>query len=154
MGERKGTWSKTFIGLKLRKRLQRYFLLLALASYSLRSSYLRGEVRRFKVYVGKGNNSKLVKSIFALRFWWGCTDNVGEANLVWTQRAKKKVFKSIGELEIELPEINQEQNQLAKRRAKPKRRERGTDYDEDLEGILCEKDKQMLRNECRRDSYM
>lgn len=65
---------KTFIGSKLKKRIQKYLLFVALVNYSLRVSYERQEVKKYKIFVGKGNNSKLIKTIFANRFWWSLTD--------------------------------------------------------------------------------
>lgn len=72
---KKHTFSKTFIGSKLRKKLQKYLLLVALVNYSLRVSYQRSEIKRYKIFVGKGNNSKLIKMIFASRFWWSITND-------------------------------------------------------------------------------
>lgn len=65
--------NKGFIGSKLKKRLQKYMFFICLVNYSLRISYQRSEFKRFKLFVGKGNNSKLVKSLFAYRFWWVLT---------------------------------------------------------------------------------
>jgi hypothetical protein len=50
------------------------------------------------VYVGKGNNSKLIKNIFRNRFWWNIVnknDPNKKINLVWSQWSKPKVFNSI-----------------------------------------------------------
>ena len=33
-------------------------------------------VVRYKVYVGKGNNSLLIKSLLKRRYWWEITDNL------------------------------------------------------------------------------
>jgi hypothetical protein len=70
-------------------------------NYSLRSSFERGESKRFKLFVGKGNNSKLIKTIFSYRFWWKITHDESEANLVWTQKSRKKVIDH-------LPEVSKE----------------------------------------------
>jgi len=39
----------------------------------------------FKVYIGKGNNSNLIRSILKKRFWIEITKDIQEANFVWTQ---------------------------------------------------------------------
>lgn len=67
--------NKTFIGSKLKRRLQKYLLFISLVNFSLRVNYERSEVKRYKIYVGKGNNSKLVKAVFTNRFWWTVTQD-------------------------------------------------------------------------------
>ena len=39
----------------------------------------------FKIFIGKGNNSNLIKAIIKRRFWFEITKNMEEANFVWTQ---------------------------------------------------------------------
>jgi hypothetical protein len=75
--------SKNFIGCKLKKKLHKYLLFLSLVNYSLRLSYQRSEPNRYRLFVGKGNNSKLVRTLFASRFWWELTDHEADAHLVW-----------------------------------------------------------------------
>jgi hypothetical protein len=43
------------------------------------------EELKVKVYVGRGNNSQLVRSLLKRRGWWVFTEKWEEANLVWTQ---------------------------------------------------------------------
>jgi hypothetical protein len=40
---------------------------------------------KFKFYVGKGNNSLLIKSLMKRRFWWTLEEDPKKANFVWTQ---------------------------------------------------------------------
>ena len=40
---------------------------------------------KYKYYIGKGNNSMLIKSLMKRRFWWTAVDDPKEANFVWTQ---------------------------------------------------------------------
>ena len=40
---------------------------------------------KYKYYLGKGNNSLLVKSLMKRRFWWAEVDDLKQANFVWTQ---------------------------------------------------------------------
>ena len=42
--------------------------------------------QKLKIFIGRGNNSMLVKSLFKRRSaWWDFTDKYSEANFVWTQ---------------------------------------------------------------------
>lgn len=43
------------------------------------------EETKMKVYVGRGNNSQLVRSLLKRRSWWTFTERWEEATLVWTQ---------------------------------------------------------------------
>ena len=43
------------------------------------------EDTKVKVFVGKGNNSQLVRSLIKRRGWWSFTEKWEEANFVWTQ---------------------------------------------------------------------
>ena len=86
-------------------------------------SYECPEAKRYKVFVGKGNNSKLVKAVFQNRFWWTVTDKEAEANLVWTQKAKKKVFATILDCETDPIKPEDTRNlEPTKRKIKVKRR--------------------------------
>jgi hypothetical protein len=40
---------------------------------------------KLRAYIGKGNNSNLVKSLIKRRFWWEITENIDSAHFVWTQ---------------------------------------------------------------------
>lgn len=48
---------------------------------------------KFKVFIGRGNNSLLVKSIIKRRFWWEVTHNINDLdiNFYWTQNKLEKV---------------------------------------------------------------
>lgn len=48
---------------------------------------------RLKVYVGKGNNSGLVRGLIKRRIWFAVTDKIEEANFVWTQLKSLPFFK-------------------------------------------------------------
>lgn len=48
----------------------------------------------FKFFIGKGNNSKLIKNIMQTRWWWTRTDNREDANLVWTQTRDMDWFQN------------------------------------------------------------
>jgi hypothetical protein len=42
---------------------------------------------KYRVYIGRGNNSLLVKSLMKRRFWWEIVDSFedGSVNLYWSQ---------------------------------------------------------------------
>jgi|JI6StandDraft_1071083.scaffolds.fasta_scaffold297276_1 hypothetical protein len=40
---------------------------------------------RLKAFVGKGNNSCMVRGLINRRYWFAFTDKIEEANFVWTQ---------------------------------------------------------------------
>ncbi len=50
--------------------------------------------QRYKVFIGRGNNSLLVKSIIKRRFWWDAVSSSDDAeiNLFWTQNKLDKIF--------------------------------------------------------------
>jgi hypothetical protein len=41
--------------------------------------------RKYKFFIGNGNNRNLIKSILKQRYWWTETNDISSANLVWTQ---------------------------------------------------------------------
>lgn len=41
--------------------------------------------QKYKFYIGKGNNSLLVKGLMKRRFWWTIEEDPKKANFVWTQ---------------------------------------------------------------------
>jgi hypothetical protein len=50
---------------------------------------------RYKMFIGKGNNSLLVKSIMKRRFWWQFTHNIDDHNInfYWSQNTIDKVHE-------------------------------------------------------------
>lgn len=63
-----------------------------------------GRIPKYKVYIGRGNNSLLVKSIIKRRFWWQVTHNINESDIdfYWSQNTIDKVQscqKAVGKLE-------------------------------------------------------
>lgn len=49
--------------------------------------------QKFKIFIGRGNNSMLIKSLFKRRnFWWCFTDKYDEAHFVWTQIKINQIF--------------------------------------------------------------
>ena len=54
----------------------------------------------YKYYLGKGNNSNLIKQCLSSRWWWTrvSEDEIGSANLVWTQWKDKKTLNALPKL--------------------------------------------------------
>jgi hypothetical protein len=41
---------------------------------------------QYKVFIGKGNNSRLLRGLLKRRFWWTVVDKLtDDVNFVWTQ---------------------------------------------------------------------
>lgn len=47
----------------------------------------------YKVFIGKGNNAKLIKKILLSRPWWQVVEHKEEANFVWTQWKDKNLLE-------------------------------------------------------------
>ncbi len=49
----------------------------------------------YKCFVGKGNNSMLIRTLFKSRFWWLLHDKeeFDKVNFIWTQLRKKSVME-------------------------------------------------------------
>ncbi|OMJ67300.1 hypothetical protein SteCoe_35572 [Stentor coeruleus] len=49
---------------------------------------------QYKYYIGKGNNSRLIRRLMTSRSWWVDTNNIEEANFAWTQWKDKKLLSA------------------------------------------------------------
>lgn len=49
----------------------------------------------YKAYIGKGNNSILIKNSLKNRFWWNIVDESLDVNLYWTQVRDNKFVQSL-----------------------------------------------------------
>jgi hypothetical protein len=49
----------------------------------------------YKVYVGDGNNGQLITRLLKNRGWWLPTDDMAEANLIWTQLPHEEQMKRV-----------------------------------------------------------
>lgn len=51
----------------------------------------------YKVFVGKGNNAMLVRTLFKQRYWWMMHDKeeIEKVNFIWTQCRKQDIIKSL-----------------------------------------------------------
>ncbi len=55
-------------------------------------------IATYKAWVGKGNNSILIKNSIKSRFWWNIVDSVeatADANLLWTQSRTPKIIEQL-----------------------------------------------------------
>lgn len=70
--------------------------------------------QHFKYFVGRGNNSNLVKQALKRRFWWtsGCRDEDEweDFNFIWTQWRRKPIIKWLKQ-DKDAPSINWLSNQ-------------------------------------------
>jgi hypothetical protein len=51
--------------------------------------------RKYKYYIGSGNNKNLIISLMKKRWWWMEVNCFSEANFIWTQLKQSKVLKKI-----------------------------------------------------------
>ena len=49
---------------------------------------------QYKYYIGKGNNSKLIRRLMASRSWWVDAQNIEDAHFAWTQWKDKKLIST------------------------------------------------------------
>ena len=47
---------------------------------------------KIKIFIGKGNNSRLVKSITNRRPWYQITEKLEDANVIWTQLKVPSIY--------------------------------------------------------------
>ena len=50
---------------------------------------------KVKVYIGRGNNSQLVRSLIKRCTWWSFTDKIEEANFIWTQLKVNEYLRNL-----------------------------------------------------------
>lgn len=92
--------------LQVRYRHFKEFLAAVNLSNNLRITNEKTEVRPYVIYVGKGNNSTLIKNIIKNRPWWQLTEdrNDPNINMVWTQLRQNEVladYKSLKDPDLE-----------------------------------------------------
>jgi len=69
----------------------------------------------FKVFVGKGNNSMLVRSLFKARFWWLLHDKeeMDKVNFMWTQCRKNQIMHTIKTKLVNFKDQESKENQTS-----------------------------------------
>ena len=50
---------------------------------------------QYRYFIGKGNNSALVRRLMVARSWWGPTETIEEAHFVWTQWKDKNYIQTL-----------------------------------------------------------
>jgi hypothetical protein len=50
---------------------------------------------KYYFFIGRGNNSNLIRSILRKRSWWAETNSVSKANLVWTQLKIPEIISKV-----------------------------------------------------------
>jgi tubulin--tyrosine ligase len=55
-------------------------------------TYMKVEMK-YHAYVGRGNNSLLIKSLLKRRFWWTIDDDHKNSNFIWTQLKINSCFE-------------------------------------------------------------
>jgi hypothetical protein len=59
---------------------------------------------KFKVFIGRGNNSLLAKSLMKRRSsWWTFTERYEEANFIWTQIKINDIFRKQSHSQFDEP---------------------------------------------------
>lgn len=73
-----------------------------LLSFGCRNIFLEGELvsysrycRKYKYYVGAGNNKNLIISLMKKRWWWTEVNSMNDANFIWTQLKQAKILQEV-----------------------------------------------------------
>lgn len=80
-----------------------------------------GRIPKFKVFIGAGNNSLLVKSIIKRRFWWQVTHNINDSDIdfYWSQNTIDKAQswqKVVGKIERDMKSERRCQSSSSRRK--------------------------------------
>jgi hypothetical protein len=83
--------------MELKEKYYREFLIKINKSNNYDIKFPIGSFPPYKYYIGKGNNSILVRAALKTRFWWsmGDFDNWEDYNFLWTQWRSHKILESI-----------------------------------------------------------
>lgn len=49
---------------------------------------------RPRYYIGRGNNSKLLRQLMSKRWWWIKEQDQSQATLIWTQLKVQEIYKN------------------------------------------------------------
>ena len=64
-------------------------------SNKIKPYFVESYVKKFKVYIGRGNNSMLIRTLMNRReAWWCITEKIDEANFIWTQLKVNQIFSN------------------------------------------------------------
>ena len=83
--------------LELKEKYYREFLMKINLSNNFSLVFPKNTFAPYKFYVGKGNNSILVRNALKSRFWWSAGDfeEWHEYNFLWTQWKSNKILSQI-----------------------------------------------------------
>lgn len=83
--------------MELKERHYRAFLTKVNKSNGREVPFPTATFSQYKYYIGKGNNSILVRAALKTRFWWsmGDFDNWEEFHFMWTQWKSNKIIESL-----------------------------------------------------------
>jgi hypothetical protein len=83
--------------LDLKEKYYREFLLGINRSNGANIPFPKASFTPYKYYIGKGNNSLLVRNALKSRFWWSMGDfeEWHEYNFIWTQWKSNKILAQI-----------------------------------------------------------
>ena len=83
--------------LELREKYYREFLMQINRSNNVLIPFPKQTFTPYKYYIGKGNNSILVRNCLKQRFWWSMGDfeDWDEYNFIWTQWKANKIVAKI-----------------------------------------------------------
>ena len=56
--------------------------------------FILNSYERPRYYIGPGNNSKLLRTLMARRWWWIRENDQTQATLVWTQLKLQEIYKT------------------------------------------------------------
>ena len=82
---------------ELKEKYYREFLVKINLSNNLVIQFPKTTFTPYKYYIGKGNNSILVRNCLKQRFWWsmGDFDDWDDYNFIWTQWKTNKIIAKI-----------------------------------------------------------
>jgi hypothetical protein len=60
-----------------------------------------GDMKNLKYFIGKGNNSMLIRMAMKQRWWWTMSDKEKSYNFIWTQAKQKKAFEKLAKRNLE-----------------------------------------------------
>ena len=83
--------------LELKEKYYREFLAKINKSNNYDNKFPSSTFPPYKYYIGRGNNSILVRAALKTRFWWsmGDFDEWSDYNFLWTQWKSNKILDSI-----------------------------------------------------------
>ena len=79
---------------ELKEKYYREFLARITVSNGLKMKFPKGTFPPYKYYIGRGNNSMLVRACLKQRFWWSMGDfyDWEDYNFMWTQWKSNKIL--------------------------------------------------------------